>query len=40
MKVKSSIKKICKLCRILKRKNILRIICKNPKHNQRQSSRV
>ncbi|MCD6229097.1 MAG: 50S ribosomal protein L36 [Candidatus Omnitrophota bacterium] len=36
MKVKSSVKKICDKCRIIKRKGIIRVICKNPKHKQRQ----
>ncbi len=36
MKVRSSIKKICDKCRIVKRKGVVRIICKNPKHKQRQ----
>ena len=34
MKVKSSVKKICDKCRIIKRKGIIRVICKNPKHKQ------
>ncbi|MEC8156746.1 MAG: 50S ribosomal protein L36 [SAR324 cluster bacterium] len=36
MKVRSSIKKICEKCRIIKRKGILRVICENPKHKQKQ----
>jgi large subunit ribosomal protein L36 len=36
MKVRASIKKICKNCIILKRKGILRVICTNSKHKQRQ----
>nr|YP_010117099.1 ribosomal protein L36 [Pteridomonas danica]QPM99305.1 ribosomal protein L36 [Pteridomonas danica] len=36
MKVRSSIKKICKFCKILKRKKILRICCIIAKHKQRQ----
>ncbi|MCQ9208931.1 MAG: 50S ribosomal protein L36 [Omnitrophica bacterium] len=36
MKVKASVKKICDKCKIIKRKRIVRIICKNPKHKQRQ----
>ncbi|MBU1104927.1 50S ribosomal protein L36 [Candidatus Parcubacteria bacterium] len=37
MKVRSSIKKICNKCKIIKRENVLRVICKaNPKHKQRQ----
>jgi large subunit ribosomal protein L36 len=36
MKVRPSVKKICKDCRVIKRKGIVRVICKNPKHKQRQ----
>ncbi|MCF7919719.1 MAG: 50S ribosomal protein L36 [Candidatus Cloacimonetes bacterium] len=37
MKVKASVKKICKDCRVIKRNGIIRIICPvNPKHKQRQ----
>lgn len=36
MKVRASVKKMCDDCKIVSRKNILRVICKNPKHKQRQ----
>ncbi|MGB8656178.1 MAG: 50S ribosomal protein L36 [Candidatus Zixiibacteriota bacterium] len=36
MKVRSSIKVRCEKCKIVKRKGILRVICKNPRHKQRQ----
>ncbi len=37
MKVRASIKKICKDCQVVRRKGRLYIICKvNPKHKQRQ----
>ncbi|HNY50440.1 MAG TPA: 50S ribosomal protein L36 [Smithella sp.] len=36
MKVRSSVKKICEKCKIVKRRGILRVICENPKHKQRQ----
>ncbi|MBN2279261.1 MAG: 50S ribosomal protein L36 [Candidatus Marinimicrobia bacterium] len=36
MKVKASVKKMCRDCRVIKRKGVVRIICKNPKHKQRQ----
>ncbi|WP_083756405.1 50S ribosomal protein L36 [Syntrophus aciditrophicus] len=36
MKVRSSIKKICDKCKIIKRRGLLRVICENPKHKQRQ----
>jgi len=36
MKVRSSVKKMCDKCKIVKRRRILRVICENPKHKQRQ----
>jgi large subunit ribosomal protein L36 len=36
MKVRSSVKKMCDDCKVIKRKGIVRVICKNPKHKQRQ----
>ncbi|MFA5029487.1 MAG: 50S ribosomal protein L36 [Patescibacteria group bacterium] len=36
MKVRSSVKKICKDCKLVRRKKRLVVICKNPKHKQRQ----
>ncbi|MBU0477996.1 50S ribosomal protein L36 [bacterium] len=36
MKVRVSVKKICDQCKVVKRGRVLRIICKNPKHKQRQ----
>ncbi|MCU0639082.1 MAG: 50S ribosomal protein L36 [Candidatus Krumholzibacteria bacterium] len=36
MKVRSSIKKMCPGCKIIRRKGVLRVICENPKHKQRQ----
>ncbi|UUD35602.1 50S ribosomal protein L36 [Mycoplasmopsis caviae] len=36
MKVRASVKKMCKDCRIIKRKGIIRVICLLPKHKQRQ----
>lgn len=36
MKVKASVKKICIHCKSVKRKGVLRVICKNKKHKQRQ----
>lgn len=37
MKVRSSVWKICDSCKIIKRKGVVRVICKTPKHKQRQS---
>ena len=36
MKVKASVKKICEHCRVIKRRGVLRVICINPRHKQRQ----
>jgi len=36
MKVRSSVKRMCEKCKIIKRKGIIRVICNNPKHKQRQ----
>ncbi|MDD3374899.1 MAG: 50S ribosomal protein L36 [Candidatus Omnitrophica bacterium] len=36
MKVKSSVKRICNNCKVVRRKNVVRVICTNPKHKQRQ----
>ncbi|MFH1460832.1 MAG: 50S ribosomal protein L36 [Patescibacteria group bacterium] len=37
MKVKTSVKKICAYCKIVRRKSRVYVICKkNPRHKQRQ----
>ncbi|MFO1436055.1 MAG: 50S ribosomal protein L36 [Gammaproteobacteria bacterium] len=36
MKVRASVKTICRNCRIIRRKRVVRVICSNPKHKQRQ----
>jgi large subunit ribosomal protein L36 len=36
MKVMASVKKICRNCRIIRRRGAVRVICKNPRHKQRQ----
>ncbi|MCD6578993.1 50S ribosomal protein L36 [bacterium] len=37
MKVRSSVKKMCEYCKIIKRKGVVMVICsRNPKHKQRQ----
>lgn len=37
MKVRASVKKICRDCKVVRRKNVVRVICRNyPKHKQRQ----
>jgi large subunit ribosomal protein L36 len=36
MKVRASVKKICDKCKIVRRAGVIRVICDNPKHKQRQ----
>ncbi len=36
MKVRASVKPICVKCKVIKRKGVVRIICTNPRHKQRQ----
>lgn len=36
MKVRSSIKALCTKCKIIKRKGVVRVICENPRHKQKQ----
>jgi len=36
MKVRASIKRRCKDCKLIRREGVLRVVCKNPRHKQRQ----
>jgi large subunit ribosomal protein L36 len=36
MKVRASVKKMCEKFRVIRRRGVVRIICENPKHKQRQ----
>ena len=36
MKVRASVKKICDKCKVIHREGVVRVICVNPKHKQRQ----
>ena len=36
MKVRASVKKMCAKCKVVRRKGVVRILCTNPKHKQRQ----
>ena len=36
MKVASSVKRMCRNCKIVKRKGVVRVICSDPRHKQRQ----
>jgi large subunit ribosomal protein L36 len=36
MKVRTSVKKICRNCKIVRRKGVVRVICTTKRHKQRQ----
>jgi large subunit ribosomal protein L36 len=36
MKVRPSVKKICKNCKIVRRRRVVYVICSDPRHKQRQ----
>ena len=36
MKVRTSVKKMCIKCKVVKRRGVVRVICENPRHKQRQ----
>jgi large subunit ribosomal protein L36 len=36
MKVRASVRKICRKCKIVRRGGVVRIICEDPRHKQRQ----
>jgi len=36
MKVRPSVKRICAKCKIVRRKGVVRVICQNARHKQRQ----
>ena len=36
MKVRASVKPICPKCKVIKRKGVVRLICENTNHKQRQ----
>lgn len=36
MKVRTSVKKVCEKCKIIRRRGRVAVICENPKHKQRQ----
>jgi len=36
MKVQASVKKRCMKCKIVRRRGVVRIICVDPRHKQRQ----
>ncbi len=36
MKVQASVRKRCEKCKVVRRQGVVRIICSNPRHKQRQ----
>ncbi|MBY0369058.1 50S ribosomal protein L36 [bacterium] len=36
MKVRASVKKICNKCKVLRRSGVVRVVCEDPRHKQRQ----
>ena len=36
MKVQASVKKRCDKCKIIRREGVVRVVCSNPRHKQRQ----
>jgi large subunit ribosomal protein L36 len=36
MKVRASVKVICKNCKVIRRAGVVRVQCSNPRHKQRQ----
>jgi len=38
MRVQPSVKKICRNCKIIRRNGVVRVICKEARHKQRQGN--
>ncbi len=36
MKVRVSVKRMCNKCKVIRRRGVVRVVCENPKHKQRQ----
>ena len=36
MKVRPSVKTVCDTCKVIRRRGVVRVICTNPRHKQRQ----
>ncbi|MCY2958660.1 MAG: 50S ribosomal protein L36 [Planctomycetota bacterium] len=36
MKVRSSVRRMCVNCKIIRRRGVVRVICTDPRHKQRQ----
>jgi large subunit ribosomal protein L36 len=39
MKVRTSVKRICENCKVIRRRGVVRVICTNPRHKQRQRAK-
>jgi large subunit ribosomal protein L36 len=39
MKVRTSVKRICENCKVIRREGVVRVICINPRHKQRQRTK-
>ncbi|MEZ0245160.1 MAG: 50S ribosomal protein L36 [Methylophilaceae bacterium] len=36
MRVRASVKALCRHCKVIRRRGVVRIICTDPRHKQRQ----
>jgi large subunit ribosomal protein L36 len=36
MKVRASVKPICRKCKVIRRQGVVRVLCENSRHKQRQ----
>ena len=36
MKVRASVRRMCDKCKVIVRKRVVRVVCSNPRHKQRQ----
>ncbi|HUZ40871.1 MAG TPA: 50S ribosomal protein L36 [Acidimicrobiales bacterium] len=36
MKVRASVKPMCEKCKVIRRSGVVRVICEQPRHKQRQ----
>ncbi|MCE9614110.1 MAG: 50S ribosomal protein L36 [Lentisphaerae bacterium] len=36
MKVRSSVRRMCERCKIVRRRGVVRVVCSNSRHKQRQ----
>ncbi len=36
MRVRASVKRLCRHCKVVRRRGVVRVICTEPRHKQRQ----